>query len=60
MITLEKLTNELNIQKLDLIVGGGKKVKSLKSGSGSASSHSSSSHSSSSTSGDVVILDPTK
>ncbi|WP_395053090.1 hypothetical protein [Flavobacterium sp.] len=55
MITLEKLTNELNIQKLDLIVGGGKKVKSLKSGSGSASSHSSSSHSSS-TSGEEILV----
>ena len=50
MISLEKLTQELNIANLELIVGGGKKVKSIKSisgsGSNSSSSHSSSSHSS--------------
>ncbi len=55
MITLERLTQELRIENLELLVGGGKKVKSIKSASGSssASSHSSSSHSNSST----VVVD---
>ena len=56
MITLEKLTQELRIENLDLVVGGGKKPKSVKSLSGSSSS-SASSVSSASSATAVVLVD---
>ena len=53
MITLEKLTQELRIENLDLVVGGGKKPKSVKSLSGSSSSSASSASSATA----VVLVD---